>query len=176
MNSDETIPDRFLPSEPRSRSRSTLVVVRWMIALIVLVALVTVAYQAYFWFVSDAAQHPAAANDDSGGVAVPPPVEVPGLAQSDDTQDAAPGRAAVADLGNVSDPDQRRSICGYLAAESERLGHDFKQPLPPPVIDRIATETAQLRAQINRYGCMPGNPPDSSDAPFRSRATPAADD
>jgi hypothetical protein len=133
-----------------------------------------VAYKAYFWLKDDLAQR-GAVSAEPGSVAVPPPVEVQEPASPADAQTAASGAvsAAVAALGNIGDPDQRRSACGYLAAESARLAHDFKQPLPPPVIDRIATETAQLRAQSNHYGCAPGNVPDN--APDSS-LTPAADD
>jgi hypothetical protein len=154
-------------------------VTRWVMTLIALVVLVAIAYKGYFWFMGNAARHQAqAADQESNQVTVPPPVEVPGLAQSDDAQDAAPGKVSAigADLGNINDPDQRRAVCGYLAAESERLGHDFKQPLPPPVIDRIATETAQLRAQISRYGCTPADPQDATDVLPPPDAAPVADD
>ena len=66
--------------------------------------------------------------------------------------------AAVANLGDISNADQRRSVCGYLTAELNRLDYEFRQPLPPPVVDRIATEVAQLRGQVNRYDCAAGIP------------------
>ena len=180
MNSSAPVPDRFLPPEPQSRRGGA--VAPWIMTLIALAVLAVVAYKAYFWFTGDMPQRPAmAAGEDPNGVAVPPPIEVQGLAQSDGTSDTAPDNApaAVADPGDISDPDRRRAVCGYLAAESERLSHEFKQPLPPPVIDRIATEIGQLSAQTSRYGCTPGNG-DARDLPRKlsagSSTAPLADD
>jgi hypothetical protein len=146
MNSEPSIPDRFLPPDASLGNSARLV--RWAVTLIALVVLATVSYRGYYWFTGDMARRRTlAVGQEPGDIAVPPPVEVKDLAQS-----TAPSIAAV-DPGPISNPDQRRAICGYLAAELERLDHEFKQPLQPPVVDWIATEIKQLDAQNNRYGC-----------------------
>jgi hypothetical protein len=157
MKPDVPVPDRFLPPEPQAGGNSALV--RWAITLIALIVLIVVAYKAYFWYAHDVAQREqAAASGKPLEVAVPPPVEVDGLTQPTASATAATTSekipTAAVDLGNINDPDQRRSVCGYLAAELERLNYEFKQPLPPPVIDRIATQIEQIQARTNRYNCV----------------------
>jgi hypothetical protein len=156
------MPNRFSPR--KSRSSGIGKAGYWVVTLIALVALLGMAYLSYAWFTDNVAQREAVAIG-AVPITVPPPVEVEGLVQS------AP--QAVADLGNISDPSQRRAVCGYLAAELTRLNHEFKQPLPPPVIDRIATEIDQRQAQVSRYGCAPG---DASRPPARRRAAQPAED
>jgi len=157
MNFAAPVPDRFLP--PKVRSGSSGAIVRWAITLIALLMLAIVVYKAYSWYVSDVTRHETltAASRNLEGITVPPPVEVPEVAQSASAPngmlDNAPATAVIMDPGNITDPNQRHSMCGYLAAELGRLSYEFKQPLPPPVIDRIATEIAQSRAQTNDYGC-----------------------
>jgi hypothetical protein len=169
MNSDQSIPDRFLPPEASSGGGAKLM--RWAVTLIALVVLIVVAYQGYYWLMGNITRRNALMADrESGHIAVPPPVEVKDLEQS-----ANIPAAVTSDPGSISDPDQRRSMCGYLAAELERLNHDFKQPLPPPIVDRIATEIEPLRAQLNHYGCVPsGAQNDSSGAPEHRRAKQSA--
>jgi hypothetical protein len=171
MNSEQSIPDRFLPPEPSLGSKARLV--RWAVTLIALVVLAAVSYQGYYWFTGNLAQRKgfAAGQEPSDEIAVPPPVEV-----KDPAQSAVPSVAAV-DPGPISNPDQRRAICGYLAAELERLDHEFKQPLQPPVVDRIATEIKQLRAQNDRYGCTPSSvqTDSASRVPVHRRAEQPAD-
>jgi hypothetical protein len=133
--------------------------VRWAITLVALIVLIAVAYKAYFWYTNDVARREAVvAGREPREIAVPPPVEVEGLAQpaASAVAGTTPGNApaAVLNLGNISDPDQRRSVCGYLAAELERLDYEFKQPLPPPVIDRLATQIEQIHALASRYNCV----------------------
>ena len=171
MAEQEPVADRFLPPEPRPSAFGARL--RWGLTLLALVVLIAVAYQAYAWFAGHAAQRQAAfaaIGEEPDGVAVPPPVEV--QATSVDAPGAGPGDAPVAAVnpGAITDPDQRRSVCGYLAAEVERLGYEFKQPLPPPVIDRIATEIAQLHQQAS--GCAAGAAQSSSPAPTRTERTP----
>jgi hypothetical protein len=158
------IPDRFLP--PQSQSGGIGKIARRAVMPIALVVLVVVGYQAYSWFTGNAMRREAVAAGKEP-VTVPPPVEVNGLAPPASAPDAM-----VMDPGNIKDLSARRSLCGYLAAELERLDYEFKQPLPPPVMDRIATQIEQSRAQTSRYGCAPGNSPHT---PARRRAAPAAD-
>jgi hypothetical protein len=145
--------------------------VRWIAILVVLL----VAFLAgYTWFVNRGAQHtvqtqPASMSDDGNGAgggngdAAPDAASIT-AAQAlagvelagGETNPGAAGSSGIANLGAIDDPDQRRSVCGYLTSELDRLGYEFHQPLPPPVIDRIATKVAQLHGQISRYGCIPG--------------------
>jgi len=156
---------RFSPSRPESRSGAAGATGRWTATLIALAVVLVMAYQTYAWFAGNAARREAMAIG-AAPVAVPPPVEVEGLAQPTDAPQAA------ADLGDIKEPSQRRATCGYLAAELARLNHEFKQTLPPPVIDRIATEIDQRRAQVSRYGC---DAPNAARPPARRAAPPAGD-
>ena len=97
--------------------------------------------------------------------ATPEPPNTARAAAPDD-QDAA-GPDATGDAGAVrvarlpalgaagDEPSQRASLCGYWTAEIERLDFEFKQPLPPPVLDRISTHLAELRGQFGQAKCGP---------------------
>lgn len=63
--------------------------------------------------------------------------------------------ARPAALAGSSDPSQLVASCAYLAAEIDRLGFEFRQPLPPPVLDHISTQLALLRAQSLAADCAP---------------------
>lgn len=54
-----------------------------------------------------------------------------------------------------TDPGQLDASCRYLAAEIDRLGFEFRQALPPPVLDHISTQLALLRAQSLAADCAP---------------------
>ena len=56
---------------------------------------------------------------------------------------------------DVGDPGQHSALCGYLTAELERLDFEFRQPLPPAVLDHISSQLAGLRAQHAGAGCAP---------------------
>lgn len=60
------------------------------------------------------------------------------------------GARQTADADNASLHD---GACRYLAAEVERLAFEFRQPLPPPVLDQISTHLTALRSQSERAGC-----------------------
>lgn len=153
MNFRKSTVGRFLPLKTRfSGKRATTRQAATLIALAVLIGMAIVAYS---WYAGNVAQREMmTAGNESGQITVPPPVEVEGLAQAVNV----PGNTSVVpmDPGNIDDPDRRRSTCGYLAAELERLDYEFKQPLPPPVIDHIATQITRLHTQANRYDCMLG--------------------
>lgn len=75
-----------------------------------------------------------------------------------ESEPAPPATAAPAATPALSDadadsPDARTAICRHLAAEAQRLDFEFQQPLPPPVIDHIATRQGELRAQQESVGC-----------------------
>ena len=55
----------------------------------------------------------------------------------------------------AGDPAQHSAVCGYLTAEIERLDFEFRQPLPPAVLDRISTQLAALRTQHGSVQCAP---------------------
>jgi hypothetical protein len=58
-------------------------------------------------------------------------------------------------------------------AEFTRLDHEFRQPLPPAVLDDIATHLARLRAQAETARCpLPAQPAAAAaaSAPARRRA------
>ena len=169
MQADPPVADRSLPPKPHAWGGG-VTARRWIVTLIALAVLAAIAAKGYFWFTGDVARRKAlVAVQESEPIAVPPPVEVQGLAAQPDAA------ASVADLGNLADPDQHRAVCAYLVAEQERLDHEFKQPLPPPVVDRIATEIAQLHTQTSRADCTPGNAKDAPHAAADRRSAAAAD-
>ena len=80
---------------------------------------------------------------------------------------AEPGSAVEADDATTA----RDAQCGYLAAETARLGHEFDQPLPPTVLDQIASRLKALRARSARLKCAgePAAPAASAPTPARAR-------
>lgn len=75
-----------------------------------------------------------------------------------ESEPTPPATAAPAATRSLSDadadnPDARIAICRHLAAEAQRLDFEFQQPLPPSVIDHIATRQGELRAQQESMGC-----------------------
>ena len=64
-------------------------------------------------------------------------------------------RTAAADAGQAA----RDAECGYLAAENARLGYEFSQPLPPPVLDQIASRVKTLRERSAQLKCEPAAAP-----------------
>jgi hypothetical protein len=56
---------------------------------------------------------------------------------------------------SVGDPGSQTAVCGYLKAEIERLDFEFKQPLPPAVLDHISSQLASLRARHGEAKCAP---------------------
>ncbi len=62
--------------------------------------------------------------------------------------------ARPASLG-VGDPGEHGAVCGYLQAEIERLDFEFKQPLPPAVLDHISSQLAGLRTRQGEAKCSP---------------------
>ena len=81
--------------------------------------------------------------------------------------------ARPANLG-AGDPSQQTALCGYLAAEIARLDFEFKQPLPPNVLDHISSQLSGLRAQHGAAKCEPlAKPGADKPAPaVRKRAPP----
>jgi len=61
--------------------------------------------------------------------------------------------ATVPHDGGTTSPDQRIALCHYLLAEVQRLDFEFRQPLPPPVLDRISTRLGVLRDQGEQLRC-----------------------
>jgi len=81
--------------------------------------------------------------------------------------------ARPANLG-AGDPSQQTALCGYLAAEIARLDFEFKQPLPPNVLDHVSSQLSGLRAQHGAAKCEP-LPKPAADKPapaVRKRAPP----
>ena len=81
--------------------------------------------------------------------------------------------ARPANLG-AGDPSQQTALCGYLAAEIARLDFEFKQPLPPNVLDHISSQLSGLRGQHGAAKCEP-LPKPAADKPapaVRKRAPP----
>lgn len=84
-----------------------------------------------------------------------------------------PTATRTAPLPVADDPAQREALCRYLAAEVERLDYDFRQPLPPPVLDAISTRLATLRSQGERLQCVLPQPREApAPAPARAGAAP----
>lgn len=66
------------------------------------------------------------------------------------------GGIAVAGRATVRQPtaaEDQKALCNYIVAEIERLGHEFQQTLPPPVLDHISTDLTVLREQGETHGC-----------------------
>lgn len=68
---------------------------------------------------------------------------------------ASPPRAVRSNAGA-----QDIAQCHFLSAEIARLSYEFEQPLPPPVIDHIATRLKQLQERSAEAGCG-ASPPTS---------------
>jgi len=83
---------------------------------------------------------PRSAADANGvvGSTGEPPAAAPGSASPTPADDGAAARDAE---------------CGYLAAEIARLRHEFDQPLPPPVLDQVASRLKALRARSAQRQC-----------------------
>ncbi|MBK6614924.1 hypothetical protein [Ottowia sp.] len=79
--------------------------------------------------------------------------------------------ARPAPFSATTDPSQQAAACRYLAAEIERLDFEFRQPLPPPVLDHISTLLGTLRAQSGAARCVPPQA-DAAAPPARGRAAP----
>lgn len=62
-------------------------------------------------------------------------------------------------LATGADPAQLDATCRYLAAEIERLDFEFRQPLPPQVLDHISSRLVVLRAQGETGQCAPAAKP-----------------
>ena len=78
-----------------------------------------------------------------------------------------PAAAAITWAGD--DPSLHDATCHYLMAEIDRLGYEFQQPLPPPVLDLISTRLSGLRGESAQGHCAPPSTPAAA-AP-RERAT-----
>ncbi|MDR2154009.1 MAG: hypothetical protein LBE78_03140 [Burkholderiaceae bacterium] len=72
------------------------------------------------------------------------------------------GEGALAVASGIDDASQRADICNFLAAEISRLDYEFRQPLPPTVLDDISTRLARLRAQADAARCNPPAKPAAS--------------
>jgi len=68
-------------------------------------------------------------------------------------------------LGGGADPGQLTADCNFLSAEVTRLDYEFQQPLPPPVLDHIATRLVELRKHAAAAQCAV--PPARSSAPTK---------
>jgi hypothetical protein len=75
-------------------------------------------------------------------------------------------------LAGGQDPSQQEAGCTFLTAEITRLDYEFRQPLPPAVLDHISSRLAALRAQAGSAHCaLPAKAPDSAaSGPARRRA------
>lgn len=75
-------------------------------------------------------------------------------------------------LAGGQDPSQQEAGCTFLTAEITRLDYEFRQPLPPAVLDHISSRLAALRAQAGSARCaLPAKAPESAaSGPARRRA------
>lgn len=87
------------------------------------------------------------------------------------TGDSVPVLVARPTSLGVGDPSHQTAVCGYLLAEITRLDFEFRQPLPPPVLDHISTLLGTLRAQSGAARCVPPQA-DAAAPPARGRAAP----
>ena len=70
------------------------------------------------------------------------------------------------------DPGAKNARCSFLTAEITRLDYEFRQPLPPPVLDHISSRLVGLRDQAAAAQCArPAKAADAAaSAPVRKRA------
>lgn len=105
------------------------------------------------------------------GANEPPPaptgVDANGVSGSagDGAPVVVPRPSAFANSGQ--DPAQDEAVCHYLVAEIDRLDFEFKQPLPPPILDHISTRLAELRGQHSAAQCEPLR---KADQPAKTKA------
>ncbi len=85
------------------------------------------------------------------------------------TGDSVPVLVARPTSLGVGDPSHQTAVCGYLLAEITRLDFEFRQPLPPNVLDHISSRLSALRAEHAAAQCAP-LPKAAADA----KAAPAA--
>lgn len=71
-------------------------------------------------------------------------------------------------LAGGSDPAQQEADCAFLSAEIARLDYEFRQPLPPAVLDHISSRLANLRGRASSARCAP--PPKAAAAPASAPA------
>lgn len=83
---------------------------------------------------------------------------------------AQPAPALAVHFDSGEDPSQHAASCHFLSAEIERLDYEFRQPLPPPVLDLISTRLGGLRGESAQGGCNPPPKPAAVAAPSE-RAT-----
>lgn len=138
-------PVRPDPALRRQRGAASGALLRWLAPAIALVVLALVAWRAYDWLVATVAQEETRA----GTIAL----------ANDRNDEGAQDRVAeplrpVPSLPDNPDASLHQAVCAYLVAETARLGHEFAQPLPPPVLDRISTLLAQRRAQAGSAQCV----------------------
>jgi hypothetical protein len=74
-----------------------------------------------------------------------------------------------ATLSGDADPVQHRADCNFLTAEVARLDYEFHQSLPPPVLDDISTQLADLRRRADALSCAPPARPAADAAPPERR-------
>ncbi len=74
---------------------------------------------------------------------------------------------------SVGDPGAKGAVCGYLQAEIERLDFEFKQTLPPAVLDHISSQLASLRARQGEAKCAPAPQAADKKAPAAPKRPPA---
>ena len=72
-----------------------------------------------------------------------------------ETAARAPRQVAAGELPVAADASQQAAVCAYLQAEIERLDFEFRQPLPPPVLDLISSRLSGLRTSHGTSGCHP---------------------
>lgn len=162
------------PPEPAGVSS----LLTWVVALALALALVLGAFQAYRWWL-DAPPHEAGAAE-AQAPAPAQPTESPQAGPegkgahscfvngkwmrtegrcplgSERPAAATPARADLplpAPPPGEVDSGPRGAWCAYLLAEITRLDFEFKQNLPPPVLDRISTRLHTLRARNADGGC-----------------------
>lgn|GEM_PF-3273779 len=178
---DSVPPDRFWPPESRATGgvRRT---VRWVMQLGVVVVVLVLFFVLYAWFIGNGTRHEQPltgpvtetdSNSPADSTQITAAQALAGAELASSTASPTAPLTAVANLGNINDPDQRRSVCGFLTAEFGRLNYEFHQPLPPPVVDRVATEVAQLREQVSRFSCASSDVNTPTDTPPSGSNTPA---
>ena len=92
------------------------------------------------------------------------------------TGDSVPVLVARPTSLGVGDPSHEAAVCGYLLAEITRLDFEFRQPLPPNVLDHISSRLSALRAEHGAAKCpaLPKAKADDGKAAPTARKRPAA--
>ena len=153
-----------LPHMPEELNRSSSALY-WVISGIATVLLIVGAWRAWQWFEGDVQRRRTVAESVApSGVELRARADTDGSRELSELEQALPAPVEVGDLPDTVAPvplvnmqalnaEEQRDACRFLAAEIERLDYEFKQNLPPPVLDHVSTRLGMFRDQYQAGKC-----------------------